>query len=383
MTPLLNPVSLETMHLWIPNMFEFKGGIQVYSSFFLQALQGITHFKQCHVFLKHDRQADSQEFLGVEFHCAGGWSPRLRSLIYAAQLGRYGLQQHPDLIISTHVNFTLVAYWLKRFAGIPYWAVAHGVDVWDIQKPMLKRAIESADRILAVSHYTRDRLLEEQNLDPAKVVVLPNTFDADRFQIQPKPNHLLQRYGLKPDQPVMLTVCRLAADEQYKGYDRVLEALPKIRQALPGVHYLVVGKGNDRSRLKRLIAELELQNSVTLAGFVSDEELGDHYNLCDVFAMPSKGEGFGIVYLEAMACGKAVLGGNQDGAIDALCQGKLGALVDPDDVDAIAQSLIQILQGTYPNPLMYQPTELRQKVIDIYGFKQFQQTLAHFLSRQP
>jgi glycosyltransferase involved in cell wall biosynthesis len=118
---------------------------------------------------------------------------------------------------------------------------------------------------------------------------------------------------------------------------------------------------------------------VTLTGFVPDEELVDHYNLCDVFAMPSKGEGFGIVYLEALACGKPTLGGNKDGAIDALCQGELGILVDPDDPNAIAQSLIQILQGTHPHPILYQPEVLRQKVIETFGFERFKQTLARLM----
>jgi glycosyltransferase involved in cell wall biosynthesis len=116
-----------------------------------------------------------------------------------------------------------------------------------------------------------------------------------------------------------------------------------------------------------------------LTGFIPDEELTAHYQLCDVFAMPSKKEGFGIVYLEALACGKPTLGGNQDGALDALCRGELGALVDPDDVQAIAHTLVEILQGTYPNPLIYQPEQLRQRVIDIYGFERFKRTVKAYL----
>ena len=99
--------------------------------------------------------------------------------------------------------------------------------------------------------------------------------------------------------------------------------------------------------------------------------------------MPSRGEGFGIVYLEALACGKPTLGGNQDGAIDALCHGELGALIDPVDVGAIAKTLIQIVQGTYPNPLMYQPDALRQRVINTFGFEQFKQSLAKLMKNSP
>jgi glycosyltransferase involved in cell wall biosynthesis len=90
-----------------------------------------------------------------------------------------------------------------------YWVIAHGVEAWDINRPALQKALRHADHILAVSSYTRDRLLKEQNLAPAKVSLLPNTFDADRFGIQPKPQYLLDRYGLTPEQPVILTVARL------------------------------------------------------------------------------------------------------------------------------------------------------------------------------
>lgn len=371
------------IHLWFPNMFEFKGGIQTYSAFFLEAIQGLYPEGDYHVFLKHDTRlsSDFAPSSSVRFHFAGTSPLPLRTAVFAAQIIGYGLWQRPTLVITTHINFTVAAYWLKRIAGIPYWTVAHGVDAWNIERPALQSALRDADRIISVSGYTRDRLLKEQNLDPAKVVVLPNTFDASRFQIAPKPQYLMARYGLTADNSIILTVARLDKSEQYKGYDQIIQALPEIRRQIPGVRYILVGKGNDRPRIMELIARLSLQDCVTLAGFVADEELGDHYNLCDVFAMPSKGEGFGIVYLEALACGKPSLGGNQDGAIDALCHGELGALVDPDNIGEIAQTLIQILEGTYPHPLMYNPHSLRQKVIEKYGFPRFKQTLARLIEQ--
>lgn len=366
------PVNSFRLHLWIPDLLNLKGGIQVYSAYFLQALQQLYPDSHLDVFSKHDRTAPpaaSQPM--TQFHCAGAYPLPLRTPLFASQLMGYGLVQRPDLVIATHLNFTVAAAHLKRFTGIPYWAIAHGVDAWDITRPALQQGICHADRILAVSGYTRDRLLQEQKLDPSKVGLLPNTFDAAEFQIAPKPNYLLRRYQLAPQQPVILTVCRLAAAERYKGYDQILAALPAIRRVLPDVHYIIVGKGNDQARIEQLIAQSQLQDCVTLAGFVPEAELCHYYNLCDVFAMPSKREGFGIVYLEALACGKPVLGGNQDGSVDALDHGKLGVLVDPDNVAEIAQTLIQILQGTYPNALMYQPEQLRQTAIAGFGFERF------------
>ncbi len=368
-------------HLWIPDLFEFTGGIQTYSAFFLQAIQNLYSSSDYQLFIKHDKNppANFTTIARTKFHCTGTVPLSLRTPAFAAQICARGILQNPDLIISTHLNFTPVADQLQRLRGIPYWTIAHGVDAWNIDNPKLQQALHHADRILAVSGYTRDRLLKEQNLDPEKVFILHNTFDSSKFKPAPKPTYLLERYQLKPEQPIILTVARLSASEQYKGYDQIIRAIPKIRSMIPDVHYIIVGKGDDKSRINQLITELKLENCVTLAGFVPDAELCDYYNLCDIFAMPSKGEGFGIVYLEALACGKPVLGSNQDAAIDALCHGKLGALVNPDDVDEIAQTITQILQTTYPNSLMYQPQYLRQAVIDTFGFEQFQKTLARHL----
>lgn len=373
-------INKKTFHLWFPNIFEFKGGIQVYSVFLLEALQSLFPDSKYEVCLKHDTHSlPNFSFLKkTGFSFAGTWPLPLRTVVFATQICSFGFWRRPSLIIATHLNFTIAAYWLKRITGVPYWTVAHGVEAWDIKRPKLQIALRHADRILAVSSYTRDRLLKEQNLDPAKIYLLPNTFDASRFQIKPKPQHLLSHYGLT-SQPIILTVARLDSSERYKGYDQILQALPEIQHQIPTVHYLIVGKGSDRPRIEELITKLNLQECVTLTGFVPDDELCAHYNLCDVFAMPSKGEGFGIVYLEALACGKPTLGGNQDGAIDALCHGELGALVDPDNVGAIALTLIQILQGTYPHPIIYQPEILRQKVIDTFGFERFKQTLADLI----
>ena len=375
--------SKKKLYLLAPNIWGFKGGIQTYSAFLLKALQNLYPNLNYQVFLKHDRIScwDLSDGGNCKFHLAGIWPLPLRTVIFAAQILGYGIWQKPDLVIATHLNFTIATYWLKRLKGIPYWGIAHGIEAWNIERSALKVALGEADRILCVSGYTRDRLLKEQNLDPAKVLVLPNTFDASQFQISPKPEYLMNRYGLTSANSIILTVARLDKKERYKGYDTIIQALPAIREQIPDVRYILVGRGSDRDRIEELVTHLGLQECVTVTGFIPDRELADHYNLCDLFAMPSKGEGFGIVYLEALACGKPTLAGNQDGAIDALAHGELGALVDPDNIEEIAQTIKQILQGNYPNPLLYQPKALRQKVIDRFGFEQFHQTLADYLNQ--
>jgi len=373
---------MRQLHVWCPNIFGFKGGIQVFSKHFIESLQIIEPQSVLDVSLLHDKVGDffEQEVLkSVSFHFSGRWPTRIRNIVFSLMVGLNAIRQQPDLIITTHLNFVPIAYWLKIGWGIPYWTIAHGIEAWNIKKPAIRQALKNADLILAVSNHTRDRLIQEQKLNPCQIVVLPNTVNPEQFKPAPKPDYLLNRYDFLANQPIIFTVCRLCKDEAYKGYDSILEALPIIKEEFPDVHYLLGGTGDDQERILDQVAELGLKGSVTLTGFIPDEELADHYNLCDLFALPSKLEGFGIVYLEALVCSKPTLGGNQDGAVDALCGGKLGALVDPDDIEAIAQSLIQMLQGTYPNPLMYQPEALRQAVIDTYGIAAFQRRLANLL----
>ncbi len=368
------------LHLWLPNLFEFKGGIQVYLQDLLLALEESPNLAIV-VFDKLDtaRPKDRFNSEAISFSFSGNIPSFWRTFHFALNLIAGALRTRPHLVVCGHLNFAPVAFWIHRLTGLPYWILIYGVDAWDVRDRWKQKALHSAEKIISIGGYTSERVVNEQNLDPQRIALLPVTFNASRFQIAPKPQHLLNRYGLTAEQPLILTVCRLDSSDRYKGYDQILQALPEIQRHIPQIHYVLVGKGSDRPRIEQLVAKLNLQQAVTLTGFIVDDELCDHYNMCDVFAMPSKGEGFGIVYLESLACGKPTVGGNQDGAIDALCHGELGALVDPDDAEALAQTLIQILQGHYPHPLMYQPEALRQKVIDTFGFERFKQALASHL----
>ncbi len=371
--------------LLMPNIFGFKGGIQVYSRFLLEALLELFPQATYDILLKYDRPEDIRPWFKsdrLRFHCFGRWPRLVQSVLMTGRVFQVGLQHPPSLVISTQVGYGVAGDWLNRWTGVPYWVVGHGLEVWNLPPSAQCKALRRSNRVIAVSHYTRDRLLREQPLDPGQVSVLPNTFDPEQFQIGPKPDHLLQRYGLRPDQPVILTITRLGKSAAYKGYEQILRSLVELRRDLPTIHYILGGKGDDRPRIEALIAELGVEKHVTLAGFIADEELADHYRLCDVFTMPSKGEGFGIVYLEAMACGKPTLAGNQDGAVDPLAQGALGCLIDPDNLSELQASLRQILQGTYPNSLLYQPEALRQAVLERYAFEQFRDKLARLLAEE-
>ena len=375
------PEDKTSIHLWVPNLFEFKGGIQVYLQDVIRALNDEFPSLYLLIFDKLDSHQPKNSFDSpkISLLFSGNTQRYWQTLHFSIKLILGALRNRPNLIVCGHLNFSPIAFFISRLTTIPYWIIVYGTDAWNVQEPLKIKALQAANKIVSVSSYTRERLIKEQEIYLEKISLLPVTFDADRFKVSSKPDYLLKRYGLELQQPIILTVGRLSSSDRYKGYDQILKSLPKIRHEIPNIHYILVGKGDDRPRIEQLISQLNLQECVTLAGFVPDDELCDHYNLCDVFAMPSKGEGFGIVYLEALACGKPTVGGNQDGAIDALCQGELGALVNPDDVEAIAKTLIQILQGTHPNSLLYEPKLLREKVIERFSIQQFKQTLSNLI----
>jgi glycosyltransferase involved in cell wall biosynthesis len=368
---------IKRIHLWVPDIESAKGGIQAFSRFFIRAVADAYPDADIAVFSKNDHSPPETPLHDrpIRFECAGWWIRGQRTIGFAWQIGRAALTERPDLILSTHVHFSRAASWLKSILGVRYAVVAHGVDVWDLRSRQLVRALRRADRLLAVSNFTRQRMLRDLGVSPDRIGLVPNTFDADEFRPEPKPHYLLKRFRLEAEQPVILTVARLASADRYKGYDQILRVLPAIKKVHPNIRYVIAGSGPDRKRIEGLIKELGLEENVTLAGYVPNHELCAFYNLCDVFAMPSKGEGFGIVFLEALGCGKPVVAGNKDGSVDAVANGKLGVLVDPDDLNEIREALILTLSRRHPLQILQDPERLRAEAIEKYGYARFAKTV--------
>lgn len=370
------------LHLWAPGMFDFRGGIQTYTRLLLEALADVLPDARIHVFLKNDVRGQHQlpPADNLRFAFAGGTPERLRTARFASQLAAAVLVDRPQLIVCTHANFSPAAARLAALVKSPHWVSAHGVEVWDIGNPRVAQGLASAQRVLCVSEHTRQRLAGTNGIGVDRLSLLPNTVDESRFAPGEPSPRIRGRFGIGPDQPVILTVNRLVAEESYRGYDVVLRAFPAIRAEIPDVRWIIGGKGNDAARLDNEIKRLGLQDCVHLTGFVPDEDLPDCFRSCDLFVMPSRLEGFGIVYLEAMACGKPALGGNADGARDALDHGRLGILVDPDDHAAMAAEIIRFLKGEHPNRLLYDPVRLRAEMLALYGPARFRARLEELLA---
>jgi glycosyltransferase involved in cell wall biosynthesis len=363
-------------HVWAPEFGSRGGGIAVFSGALAGAIASEAPDLKPGLFGK-------AAVPGMWKDCAvrgtGTWPSPIRSTVFAGLVGASAYRERPSVIVSTHLNFGPAAQAIRALWQIPYVLVAHGIDVHAGLSRTRLAALRHADAVWAVSRWTRQRL-QEIGVPAARIHLVPNTVSEDEFTLAAADARLRSRYGLQPSEKVVLTVARLDAREAYKGYDKVLRALPAVCAAIGDVRYLVVGKGSDSDRLSQLAAELGVANRLTLCGFVPDEDLAAHYRLADVFAMPSSAEGFGIVFLEAMACGVPVLAGNRDGSVDALADGQLGRLVDPDNVASIAAGLIDLLARRGPG-LWFDPPALRRACLDRFGSGPFRRTVRDALSR--
>jgi glycosyltransferase involved in cell wall biosynthesis len=244
-----------------------------------------------------------------------------------------------DWVICGHINLLPIAWVIGRLKRCPVTLIVHGIDAWSPHRSLsVRRLIARVDRVVAVSEFTAEKLRSWSGISQDRISILPNCVDLERFSPKAKDPELIERYGLNGSR-VILTVGRLVSKERYKGFDEVLDVLPTLSKEIPELRYLIVGEGDDRERLQRKVIELGVDGRVIFAGFIPEREKENHYSIADAYVMPSRGEGFGIVFLEAMACGVPTVGSLADGSREALLNGKLGLLIDPSDRVAVADSI--------------------------------------------
>lgn len=260
-----------------------------------------------------------------------------------------------DAVLCGHINLLPLAALVSWIQGVPLWLIIHGIDAWTPHPSRWVRwSLPFVDTFVSVSQHTKDRFLEWAPLNDAQGHVLPNCIDPTPYGPGPKRADLLTRYGLH-NRTILLTLSRLSADEQYKGHNEVLNVLPKLAEDIPDVAYLICGDGDDRPRLEAKAKRLGMADRVVFAGYVPEDEKADHYRLADAFVMPGRGEGFGIVYLEALACGVPVVASSADASEEAVLGGRIGTVVDPGNPDELKHGIRAALRdgGGVPEALQY------------------------------
>jgi phosphatidylinositol alpha-1,6-mannosyltransferase len=264
---------------------------------------------------------------------------------YVAESVRAVVRERFDVVICSHINLISIAAAAAAAQRVPLLLVVYGIEAWKAPSGFAKKLVKRADAVVAISEYTKRRFLSWSGMDSSKVHVIPCCVDEKRFGIGPKRDDLLRRYRLR-GRTVMLTVARLAGIERAKGIDEVMESLTELAREIPNISYLVVGDGNDRERLEEKAVSLGVSNRVVFAGFVAEEEKADHYRLADAFVMPGRGEGFGIVYLEALACGLPIVASSLDASAEVVLNRSFGRVVNPDRPAELQAACVDVLADT-------------------------------------
>jgi glycosyltransferase involved in cell wall biosynthesis len=271
-------------------------------------------------------------------------------------------------ILCTHINLlpiaTLARWWLRA----PVVLVIYGVDAWTPPPFWTRAALRRVDSVISISEVTLDRFLSWSSFDPARCRILPNAIHLDWYGSGTPNPRLVSRYRLE-GKTVIMTLGRLESEKRRKGFDEVIEVLPELAAEFPDLTYLIAGYGADQERLKRKAEDLGVAERVRFTGPVREDEKAEHYRLAHAFVMPSRGEGFGFVLLEALACGIPVVASRQDGGREAIRDGELGILVDPTDLEDVKRGIRSALargRGCVPPGLsVYSFPTFRQRAGDL------------------
>lgn len=277
-------------------------------------------------------------------------SKYLQAVGWGAAVAEIVLRERPRAVQLATLYDGYLGMWLKRWLGIPFVIYAHGNEVLDAMQGSWdghRRAVKSADRVLANSRFTVE-LLKQAGVSSERIELVHPGCDVERFRVVPVSADVRRSFlGSHASGQVILTVGRLVSR---KGHDLMIRALPMVLSQHPDTVYLIVGSGPAKPMLEQLADEMGVRDRVLIFEKVEDADLPIIYNLCDVFVMPSRAdldscdvEGFGIVFLEANACGKPVIAGRSGGIADAVVDGETGLLVPPDSSESLAEAICRIL----------------------------------------
>jgi glycosyltransferase involved in cell wall biosynthesis len=285
----------------------------------------------------------------------------------------------PALVIALHPHLAPITWAMKarggKFRSIVF---THGVEVWQPLGWPRGAALRSADLVIGPSADTVQHLISEQGILPGKVQQLPWGLDPEFEARVAAPAPHSPPPGFPAAGRIILTVGRWDSAERYKGADTLIAALPRVLKAAPDTFVVLVGDGDDRPRLEQLARDFGVSEHARFLHGLTLEQLFACYANCDLFALPSRGEGFGLVFLEAMANAKPVIGGAHGGIPDIVEDGVTGLLVPHGDVERLAQALESLLNN--PSRAREMGARGRDRIEKTFSFAQFQLHLTQILN---
>lgn len=273
----------------------------------------------------------------------GSGRVKIRFVLAAMSRARAAERAGAGVVLAAHPHLAVPALWMRAVSPrLRVVVMAHGVEVWKTLASSRRRALLAADLVVAPSRDTAQKLVEVQGVAPGKVRQLRWPLNPGFLHMAAAPAELRLPAEF-PHGRVILTVGRWATSEQYKGADELIRAIAQLRASVPGLHLAAVGAGDDLPRLRKIAYDLGMADRVHFLENLSREQIAACYASAEIFALPSIGEGFGLVFLEAMAFSKPVVAAAAGGATDVVEEGINGLLVPPRETGQLAQALGRLL----------------------------------------
>ncbi len=249
------------------------------------------------------------------------------------------------VVLAAHPYLALPAAWMKSLSPqLKTIVMSHGVEVWNPLPGLRRRSLLSADLVLAPSSDTAQKLAQVQGVPPANIRKLAWPLNPDFLKMADNPVALSLPKNF-PEGRVILTVGRWAASERYKGVDDLIRAVAQLQTKFPRLCLAAVGDGDDLPRLEKIARDLGVSESIRFLTNLSREEIAACYARSEIFALPSTGEGFGLVFLEAMAFGKPLIGVARGGITDIIEDRVNGLLVPAGDLKSLVDALAELLEN--------------------------------------
>lgn len=323
------------------------GGIQEAGRLTAMALDEIAHRNDWQTEFLSLNDSPGKHSLRVnerEIEVRGFGRAKMRLVLSGMADARAEKRGGTSVVLALHPNLALPARWIQRTArSVKTIVICHGVEVWKPLPRLRRRALVAANLVLAPSNDTIRKLISVQGVAKERIRKLP-------WCLSPSFLEMVDDRGKLPELPdfprgrIVLTVGRWAASERYKGVDLLISAIAELRGTHPDLHLIAVGSGDDLPRLRALADSLGVSDVIHFFENLSRQEIAACYARADLFALPSAAEGFGLVFLEAMACSKAVIGAASGGTTDVIEDGLNGLLVPPNDPERLVQALDRLLR---------------------------------------
>ena len=312
--------------------FSSTGGIEEFNKKFIKSLECISvknSFEKIEIKIIsiHDQNSFYEPVnKNIEFIGFGG--SKIKAVYYIIRKVR-----KEDIVFYAHIRLLFLAAFntlFKRTKKSHF--IIYGIEVWKkfsfIKKYLLKNYF-----FLSISNYTKNIFVENSGVNPEKVSIFPCCIDLNTLNKEDDNPYIDSEYNI-------LSVSRLSKENNYKGIDSIIKILPELKKSIPNIKYTIIGKGDDLSRLNQLSKNLNVEKNIDFKGYIKN--LRPYYKKCDMFALPSKNEGFGIVYLEAMEYKKPVIAANSGGATDVIRDNETGFLCDYDDLESLKSKILFI-----------------------------------------